>query len=59
MADPVAVRSKAKVRSRSIAGIAGSSPAGVMDVHLLCFVSSGLWDGLIIQAEESSQVLCV
>ena len=33
---PVAERSKAPVYGRSLAGIAGSNPAGGMDVCLLC-----------------------
>jgi hypothetical protein len=34
----VAVRSKAWVCSRSFVGIAGSSPAGGMDMSVVCFV---------------------
>ena len=35
---PVAVRSKAQVCNRLVAGITGSYSAEVVDVRLLCFV---------------------
>ena len=35
---PVAERSKARVCGRSLAGVAGSYPAGGMDVCVLCVV---------------------
>ena len=35
---PVAERSKARVCGRSLAGIAGSNPAGGMDVCIVCIV---------------------
>jgi hypothetical protein len=50
---------------RPIAGIAGSNPAELMDVLLLCgmcYVGSGLCDELITRSEESYRVcvcLCV
>jgi len=50
--DPVAMRAKAYVCSRSVGGVAGSNPAEVMDVRLLCCVGSGLYDGLITRSEE-------
>ena len=57
---PVAERSKAWVCSRSPAGIAGSNPAGGMDVCLLCVLSGrGLCDGLITRPEESYRLWCV
>jgi len=37
---PVAAQSKAWVWDRSLAGIAGSNPAGGMDVSCECCVSS-------------------
>ena len=37
-----AVRSKAQVCMRLIAAIAGSNPAGAMDVRVLCCAGSGL-----------------
>ena len=36
---PAAVRSKAQVRGRQVAGIVGSNPAKGMDVRLLCLLS--------------------
>ena len=58
---PVAARSKASVFIRSLDGIAGSNPTGVMDVNCECCVSSGrgLCDRLIIRPEESYRVWCV
>ena len=53
---PVAVRSKAWVCGHSLAGIAGSNPAGGMDVCLLwmlCVVGRGLCVGLITRPEKS------
>ena len=35
---PVAERSKARVCGRSLGGVAGSNPAGDMDVCVVCFV---------------------
>jgi hypothetical protein len=53
----MAERSKARVYSRSLAGIAGSNLARGMDVCLLwvlCVLSGrGLCDGLITRPEES------
>ena len=58
---PVAERSKAWVCSRSPAGIAGSNPAGGMDVCCECCVLSGrgLCDGPIPRSEESYRLWCV
>jgi hypothetical protein len=54
----VAVRSKAQVCSRSIAGIAGSKPTDGM--MFVCCVGNGFCDGLITHSEESYQVcVCV
>jgi hypothetical protein len=62
---PVAARCKVWVCSRSFVGIAGSNPAGDMDVSLWslsgkCCVLSGrsLCDGLITRREDSCRV-CV
>ena len=56
----MAERSKARVYGRSIAGIAGSNPAGRMDVCPLCVLSGrGLCDGLITRPEESYRLWCV
>jgi hypothetical protein len=57
----VAVRSKAWVYGRSLAGIAGSNPAGSMSVCCECCVLSGrgLCVGLITRPEESYRVWCV
>ena len=55
-------RSKAWVCGRSLAGIAGSNPAGSMDECCECCVFSGggLCDGLITRLEESYRVcVCV
>jgi hypothetical protein len=60
----MAARSKARVCGRSISGIAGSNPTGVMDVCRECCVLSGrgLCDELINRPEESYRmwrvVLC-
>jgi hypothetical protein len=58
---PVAVRSKAWVYGRSLAGIVGSNPTGGMDVCCECCVlsGSGLCDGLATRPEESYRVWCV
>jgi hypothetical protein len=57
---PVAAWYKAWVRGRSLAVIAGSNPAGGMDVCLSIMLSSrGLCDGLITRPEESYRVWCV
>jgi hypothetical protein len=54
------MRFKARVCGQSPAGIAGSNPAGGMNVCLLCCVLSGsLCNGLIIHAEESYRLWCV
>ena len=57
---PVAARSKHWVCGCSLAGIAGSNPAGVMNVCRECWVLSGrgLCDGPIPRLEESYR-LCV
>ena len=55
----MAARSKACVCDFSLAGIAGSNPAGGMDIHLCdcCVLSgSGLCDGPITGPEESYRV---
>jgi len=54
-------RSKAWVCGRSFAGIAGSNPAGDMDVSCECCVMSrsGLCVGVITRPEESYRVQCV
>ena len=57
---PVAERSKAWVCSRSPAGIAGSNPAGGLDVRLLWVLSGrGLCDGPIPRSGESYRLWCV
>ena len=60
---PVAERSKAWGCSRSLAGIAGSNPAGGLDVFplwVLCVLSGrDLCDGLITRPEESYRLWCV
>jgi hypothetical protein len=59
---PVAVRCKACVCGRSLAGILGSNHAGGMDFFSWkCFVLSGrgLCVGLITRTEESYRVWCV
>jgi len=52
---------KAWICGRSLAGIAGSNPAGGMSVCCECYVLSGrgLCDGLITSPEESYRVWCV
>ena len=59
--DPVAARFKAWVCGRSLAGMAGSNPAGDMDVCCECCVLSGrgLCVGIIIRPEESCRLWCV
>ena len=49
------------VYGRLLTGIAGSNPAGSMDVCLLCCVLSGggLCDGLITHPEELYRLWCV
>ena len=54
---PVAERSKVWVCSPSPAGIAGSNPAGGMDVCLL--LDRGLFDGPIPRPEDSYGLWCV
>jgi len=57
---PVDSQSKAWVCGRSPAGIAGSNPAGSMNVCLLGMLSvTGLCDGLITHPGESNRVWCV
>jgi len=57
---PVAARSTAWVCGRSLFGIAGSNPAGGMDVCLLWVLpGSGRWVGLITRPEESYRLWCV
>ena len=57
----LAARSKVWVCDRTLAGIAGSNPAGGMDVCRDCCVlsSRGLCDGLINSPEECYRVCCV
>jgi len=57
---PVASRSKAWVNGSSYAGIAGSNPAGGMDVSCECCVLSGtgFCVGLITRPEESYRMWC-
>jgi hypothetical protein len=54
---------RAQVCIQLIIGIAGSNPAEGMDIRLLfvvCFVGSGVCDGLITCPEESYRVcVCV
>ena len=53
-------RYKKWVRGRSLAGTAGSNPAGGMDVLLLWVLSGrGFYVGLITRPEESYRVWCV
>jgi hypothetical protein len=58
----VAVRSKAWVYGRWLAGVAGSSPAEGMDVSLSCKCcvpsGRGLCDGTITHPEECCRVWC-
>jgi hypothetical protein len=58
---PVISRSKVGVCGRSLAGIAGSNPSGVMDVccERCVLLGTGLWGGLITGTEESYRVWCV
>jgi len=58
---PVAARSKAWVYGRSLAGIVGSRPTGVMDVCCECCVlpGRGLCDELITRPEESYRLWSV
>jgi hypothetical protein len=56
---PVAARSKTWVCGRSLAGIAGSNPAGDMDVSLVSVVRYRLCVGLISRPEESHRAWCV
>ena len=58
----VAARSKARVCGRSIAGIAGSNPAGSIDICVgeCCVLSErSICDGPIVHPEESYRVWCV
>jgi hypothetical protein len=56
----VAEPSKAWVCSRLPAEIAGSNPAGGMDVlSVVCLSGRGLYDGLISRPEESYRLCCV
>ena len=58
----MAERSKARVREWSLAGMAGSNPAGSMDACLLgvlCLLSgTGPFDGPIPLQEESYRLWC-
>ena len=56
----MAARFKVWVCGRSIPGIAGSNPAGGMDVSCECCVLTGrgLCDGPITDPEESYRVVC-
>jgi hypothetical protein len=59
---PAAARSESWIWGRSLAGIAGSNPAGTrMSVSCECCVLSGtgLWVGLITRPEESYRTWCV
>jgi len=49
----VVLLSKAYVCGHLIAGIAESNPTEGMDVRLLCFVVTGLGNGLITRSEET------
>ena len=56
----VAARSKAWVCSRSLDGIAGTNPAGGMDVYLLWVLSGRILRvGMITRPEGSYRVWCV
>jgi hypothetical protein len=60
----VAARSKVWVCARSLVGIAGSNPAGGMDVCLMCVVycvlsGRGLYDGPITRPEKVYRLWCV
>jgi len=59
--EEVAAWSKAWVCGSSLFGIAGSNPAGGMNVSFECCVLSGrgLWVGLIARPEESYRVRSV
>jgi hypothetical protein len=55
----VAERSKAGTYGQSLAGIAGSNPAGARkSVSCECCVLSGLCDGLITRTEDY-EIACV
>ena len=55
----LAERSKARISDRSLAGIAGSNPAGGMDIRVVCVLSGrGLCDGPIPRPEESYRLRC-
>ena len=56
---PVVARCKARVWGRSLAGIAGSNPAGDMDVLSCLYVVRGVCVGLITLPERSHLVWCV
>jgi len=58
---PLAAQSKVLVCGRSLAGIAGSNPAGGTNVYCDCCVMSGrgLYFGLITRPEESYRMWCV
>jgi hypothetical protein len=58
---PVTTRTNVWFCGRSLAGIAGSNPAGGMDVCQECCVLSGrgLCDGLITRPEVSYRLWCV
>ena len=57
---PVAERSKARLYGRSLAGIAGSNPAGGVDGCPLCVWSDrGFCDWPITRPEESYRLSCI
>jgi hypothetical protein len=57
---PVAARAKSWVYGSSLAGIAGSNPAGSMDVFLLWALSGrGLCDGPITSPGVLASVVCL
>jgi len=59
---PVTARSKAWVCARSLAGTAGSNPAGAR-IFACCeccvLLGRGLCDGLITRSEEPYRLFCV
>jgi len=56
---PTTMRSKTRVCGRSLAGVAGSNPAGGMDVCLFECCVWGLCDKPIPRPEESYLLVCV
>ena len=60
MLQPIPVRSRAQVCGRVLVGIAGSNPAGGMEIcPFVCCVGSGLCDGLIIVRRSPTGCVCV